>query len=101
MLWWGGRRVVCMSTVAVVGWVGRWRVIVEWRGEVRDWRRGSITEWVVVVERAAKSWRGGGGVDEKGRAAAERVWCRLVRKCCREANWDRCWRCSTIGFKRA
>lgn len=39
VLWCGGRRVVWMVMVAVVGGVvggvGRWRVVVEWRGAVR------------------------------------------------------------------
>ena len=82
-----------MSMMAVVGVVGRWRVVVEWSGEVRDWRRVSTTDWVglsEVVERAAKLCRGVCGVNEKGRPAAERVLCRFLKKCCREAACDWC-----------
>lgn len=75
MLWWGGRSVVWMSITAVVEEVGRWRVVVEWRGEVRDWRSVSAMDpfgLSEVVERAAKLCGGVGGLNEKGRLAAER-----------------------------
>lgn len=105
VLWWGGRSVVWMSMMAVVvGVVGRWRVVVEWRGAVRDWRRASTTELLGlsgVVGKAARLCRGVGGLYEKGRLAAERVLCRLWRKCCREAIWDWCCRCSMTGLSRA
>lgn len=96
-----------MSMVAVavaVAVVGRWRVVVEWRGEVRDWRRVSTTDLVGLAEVGAVAARlcgGVGGVKEKGRRAAERVSCRFWRKCCREATWDWCRRCSMIGLSRA
>lgn len=107
MLWSGGLSVVWISIVAVVCGelvvvVGRWRVVVEWRGEVRVWRRVSMVDLVgVVVGMAAKLYGDVGGLNEKGRLAAERVLWRLLRKCWREATWDWCWRCSTTGFSRA
>ncbi len=90
-----------VSMRAVVGGVrGRWRVVVEWRGDVRDWRRLSTME-LEVVEVAVKLWGDVGGVKEKGRRAAERVACRALRECWREVVWDWCWRCSMTGFSRA
>lgn len=88
--------VVCGELVVVVG---RWRVFVEWRGEVRVWRRVSMVD--LVVGMAAKLYGDVGELNEKGRLAAERVLWRLLRKCWREATWDWCWRCSTTGFSRA
>lgn len=39
-----------MEMVAVEeGGCGRWRVVVEWRGEVRDWRRVSTEDLGVVL----------------------------------------------------
>ncbi len=80
-----------MSMVAVVVVAGRWRVVEEWRGEVRDLRSVSTADLFGVSEvvgKAAKLCGGVGGENEKGRPAAARVLCRLSSKCCREAVWD-------------
>lgn len=82
-----------MSMMAVVGVAGRWRVVVERRGEVRDWRSDSTMDLFglsEVVEKAAKLCGGVGGLNEKGRSAAERVFCKFLSKCCRDAVWDWC-----------
>ncbi len=86
-----------MSMVAVVVVVaGRWRVVEEWRVEVRDWRSVSTTDLLGVSEvvgkaaKAAKLCGGVGGENEKGRSAAARVLCRFSSKCCREVVWDWC-----------
>lgn len=91
MLWWGGKSVVWVSMTAVVGGVGRWRVVFEWSGEVRDWRRFSTTDCFglsELVEEAVKLCGDVGGLNEKGRPAAERILCSFSRKCRREATWD-------------
>lgn len=83
----------------MVGAVGRWTVIVEWRGAVRVWMRGSRVG--LFVGMAAKLYGDVGGVKENGRAAAERILCRLLRKRWRDVTWDWCWRCSITGLSRA
>lgn len=93
-----------MSMTAVVGVVGRWRVVVEWRGEVRVWRRVSTMDffgWAEVVERVERLCGEVGGLNEKGSLAAESVWCRVERNAVRDATWDWCWMCSITGFSKA
>ena len=91
VLWWGGRRLVWVSMIAVVEGVGRRRVVVEWRGEVSVWRSVSTSDlfgsWDLSDE-AAKLCGNVGRSNEKGRPAAERILCRVSRRCRKEESWD-------------
>lgn len=80
-----------ISMTAVVGVVGRWRVVVEWRSEVRDWRRDSTVEFLGLeegVERLERLCGEVGGVNEKGSPAAESVWYRFEKNVFRDATWE-------------
>ena len=93
-----------MSMTAVVGVVGRWRVVTEWRGEVRDWMRDSTMDlfgWAEMLEKLERLCGEVGGLNKKGSPAAESVWCRVERNVVRDATWDWCWMCSMTGFSKA